>query len=386
MPTDNLPSVIANAPCCGTPHRVLFRTSDRTGASAGARTHDIEVYPRFVNGFISVAPDFVDFVTAANWNPNEKGIYTRTSTVNTFTLTSVADGATVTLVLTNPGGTAAIALTSVVGNVITIALGVSSGVITTTWAALATFMNAQGTVAAVAAAAVSGADTGTLLMTAGTFMAYPGDQTKVSSYTLTTSGNSFTLVSDNVGAVITLNLAGGTSQALAVSSVSGNTINVQLATNGSGVSTTTMDALVTLINGHGGASAIATASASGSATASTIVATTDDFVTAFPWAPRTKTLTVEIQDDAFDAISPALGITLTGSLTADDSDLTAGVFTISPANADLVDAAGRIDVAELIAIARAAVPDLTKVILHITDSATPAGYQLDAIGWEWHAS
>lgn len=386
MPTDNLPSVIANAPCCGTPHRVLFRTADRTGASAGARTHDIEVYPRFVNGFISVAPDFVDFVTAANWNPDEKGKYTRTSTVNTFTLTSVADGATVTLVLTNPGGTAAIALTSVVGNTITIALGVSSGVITTTWAALATFMNAQPTVAAVASAAVSGADTGTLLMTAGTFMAYPGDQTKVSSYTLTHSANSLILTSVNTGAIITVNFAGGTSQALAVSSVSGNTINIQLETDGGGVSLSSIDDVVALINGHGGASAIAEAAASGSATDTTLVLAADDFVTAFPWAPRTKTLTVQIQDDAFDAISPALGITLTGSLTADESDLTAGVFTISPANADLVDAAGRINVAELISIARTAVPDLTKVILHITDSATPAGYQLDAVGWEWHAS
>lgn len=385
MPTDNLPSVIANDPCCGLSHRCLFKTADRTGAGVGARTHDIEVYPRFANGYIALAPDFMGLVTPGNWDPDEKAHYTQTSTVNTFTLTGVADGATITLVTTSQAGNNSLTLTSVVGNTITIDLDTSAGVITTTWSALATFMNAQPTVAAIVAAAAAGADVGTLLMTAATRKAYPGDQTKKSSYTLTHGSDSLVLESVSAGAIITVNLAGGNNQALAVSSVSGNTINIQLETNGSGVSLSTIDEVVALINGHVGASAIAVASAVGATTDATLVTVTDDFVTAFPWAPRTKALTIQIQDDAFTNISPALGATITGSVTLNESEPTAAVFTLSPPDLDLVDASGRIDVAELIAVARAAVPDLTKVLLHVTDAASPSGYQLNYLGWEWHA-
>lgn len=384
MATDNLPSTIEDIPCCGISHRVTFLTADRTGAS-GARTHDIEVYPRFVQGYISLVPELIEVATAASWEPNEKALYTRTSTVNTFTLTGITDAANITLVTVNAGGSVALALTSVVGNVITVQLATTAGVITTTWDALATFLNAQPTVAAIVTAAAMGADIGTLLFTAGTVVAYPGDQTAKSSYTLTHSSNSLILESAVAGAVVTVNLAGGTSQTLAVSSVSGNTINIQLGTNGSGVSTSSIDDVVDLINNDVGASAVAVASASGAATDTTLVLATDDFLTIFPLVARTKGLTIKIQDDAFTDISPALTATITGGTVANGQSLTSAVFAISPTNTEWVDADGRISVTKLIAVARAAVPDLTKIILHISNANSPVGYQFNALGWEWHA-
>ena len=384
MPTDNLASTIDDIPCCGIAHRVTFQTADRTGAS-GARTHDIEVYPRFVQGYIGLVPELTEVATGASWEPNEKALYTRTSTVNTFTLTGINDADNITLVAVNAGGTVALALTSVVGNVITVRLATTAGVITTTWDDLKTFLNAQPTVAAIVTAAASGADIGTLLWTAGTVVAYPGDQTAKSSYTLTHSSNSLILESVSVGAVITVNFAGGTSQTLAVSSVSGNTINIQLRTDGGGVSTSSIDDVVDLINNDVGASAIALASASGSATDATLVLATDDFLTIFPLVARTKGLTIQIQDDAFTGISPALTATITGGTVANGQTLESAVFGISPSNSDWVDALGRISVTKLIATARAAVPDLTKVILHISNANSPTGYQFNTLGWEWHA-
>jgi hypothetical protein len=174
---ENLPSEFAPVRCCGAFNNTsILLTADRSAAAPGTRTHDIEVFPRWGgNGYIAIRPENCIPVTAANWIPDPKGTYTRTSGVNSFTLTSITDAATITLVLTVTAGDNSISLTGVAGNTVTVDLATTAGVSITTWKDLADFLNAQPTVAAIVTAAASGAnvDDGSLLFTAGSYVAAP---------------------------------------------------------------------------------------------------------------------------------------------------------------------------------------------------------------------
>lgn len=368
--------------CCGLGHRVQFRSADLS-AVAGTREHDLEVYPRFVNGWIGVAPGQTVLGTPGTWVVDQKPHYLRVSGDDTFRLTGIANGGTITLVTTAGVGTAALSLGVVSGTTVNVVLATTGGVITTTWALLAAFLTAQPSVAAIFSSAAVGPHVGTLLAWVGTSTGYVGDQTQKGSWTITRGADKFIATADAAGKAITVAFTGGVSQLLAVTSVVGNTINVKLGTNSSSVVTSTFDQVKTLLNGTASSAALLDVTTTGPTTGTTLMALGDGFTTAFPALGTAHSYATHIRDDTVTAIPPLLSMTLIGPVVA-GGPATYGSFALStPDAASKLIVGGWISVTELIRIARAANPSLTYVYLRVDDPST--GFQLNRVGWEWRA-